>query len=80
MSKSYIRIENQIDMHHDLSKLSNRQKEILRLLAGDLSIDAISRRLSLTSRTISGQQQLILRQFGLDDEAELIQLAKSVYL
>ncbi|WP_460961097.1 LuxR C-terminal-related transcriptional regulator [Spirosoma litoris] len=67
-------------MHHDLSKLSNRQKEILRLLAGDLSIDAISRRLSLTSRTISGHQQLIIKLFGLDNEAELIQLAKSVYL
>ncbi|GAB4050368.1 hypothetical protein GCM10028810_44640 [Spirosoma litoris] len=80
MSKSYIRIVNQINMHHDLSKLSNRQKEILRLLAGDLSIDAISRRLSLTSRTISGHQQLIIKLFGLDNEAELIQLAKSVYL
>lgn len=67
-------------MHHDLSKLSSRQKEILRLLAGDLSVDAISSRLSLTSRTISGHQQLIIRLFGLKDEAELIQLAKSVYL
>ncbi|WP_186750463.1 LuxR C-terminal-related transcriptional regulator [Spirosoma utsteinense] len=69
-----------MDIHHDLSKLSNRQKEILRLLADDLSIDAISRRLSLTSRTISGHQQSIIRQFGLEDEAALIQLAKSVYL
>ncbi|QMW04026.1 LuxR C-terminal-related transcriptional regulator [Spirosoma foliorum] len=79
MSKSYIRIVNQI-MQYDLSKLSNRQKEILRLLAGDLSIDAISKRLSLTSRTISGHQQLIIKLLGLDNEAELIQLAKSVYL
>lgn len=67
-------------MPQDLSKLSNRQKEILRLMAGDLSIDAISRRLSLTSRTVSGYQQLIIKLLGLDDEAELIQLAKSVYL
>lgn len=67
-------------MHHDLSKLSIRQKEILRLLASDLSVEAISRRLSLTNRTISGHQQLIIKLFALNDEAELIQLAKSVYL
>ena len=67
-------------MYHNFSKLSNRQKEILQLLAGDLSIDTISRRLSLSNRTISGHQQLIIRLFELNGEAELFQLAKSVYL
>ncbi|MBD2703907.1 hypothetical protein IC229_24900 [Spirosoma sp. BT702] len=67
-------------MHHDLAKLSNRQKEILRLLADDLSVDAISNRLSLSNRTIGGHQQLMISLFELKDEAGLIKLAKSVYL
>jgi DNA-binding NarL/FixJ family response regulator len=67
-------------MHYDLAQLSNRQKEILRLLAGDQSVAAISRRLSLTNRTIWGHQHLMIVLLGLNDEATLIQVAKSVYL
>ncbi len=67
-------------MHHDLAKLSNRQKEILRLLADDLSVDVISKQLSLSNRTIRGHQQLMISLFELQDEAGLIQVAKSVYL
>ncbi|WP_354004285.1 LuxR C-terminal-related transcriptional regulator [Spirosoma liriopis] len=67
-------------MHHDLAKLSYRQKEIVRLLAENWSVEAIARRLSLSNRTIRGHQQLTISLLELEDETALIELAKSVYL
>ncbi|GAB3742454.1 hypothetical protein GCM10028816_52090 [Spirosoma lituiforme] len=75
--KSYIRIVNSMDMHSDLAQLSSRQKEILGLIASDQPVDIIARRLSLTTHTIRGHQQLMIRLFELNDEPSLIQLAKS---
>jgi DNA-binding NarL/FixJ family response regulator len=69
-----------MDMQHDLTLLSSRQKEILGLMASGQPVDTISRRLSLTDRTIWGHQQLMIRLFELNDETALIQLAKSIYL
>ena len=67
-------------MRHDLSRLSNRESQILRLMANGLTKEAIATHLSLTERTIGGHQQNIIKKFSLQDEAELLRLVKAVFL
>lgn len=67
-------------MGHDLSRLSQRESQILRLMANDVTKEAMPTHLSLSERTIGGHQQNIISKFGLQDEADLLRLAKSVFL
>ena len=67
-------------MRHDLSRLSQRESQILRLMANGFTKEAMSTHLSLTERTIGGHQQNMINKFGLQDEADLLRLAKSVFL
>jgi len=62
-----------LKLPHD--RLSNRQFELLRLLASGKPAKAIARELSVSAQTISTHRARILKKLGLHSTAELIRYA-----
>ena len=64
----------------DLSKLSARQHDVLRLLAKGLDDEAIATRLFISTRTVAGYKQKMVDTLGLNDVAELARVAARIFL
>ena len=55
--------------------LSDREFQVLRLIAGGSAVGEIARRLSLSVKTVSTHKTRILQKMGLSNQAELIRYA-----
>jgi DNA-binding NarL/FixJ family response regulator len=53
-------------------ELSRRDLELLRLLAGGLSLESVSRRLDLSERTVRRRLRALCDRLGLDTPIEAI--------
>lgn len=67
-------------MQPDLSRLSLRQKDIMRLLAKGLTDAAIATRLSLSVGVVLAHKQRMVAELGLTNMDELARVATNVYL
>jgi DNA-binding NarL/FixJ family response regulator len=59
----------------DTTSLTNRELEVLRLLAGGLSQSAIARELVITPKTVSTHIQRILAKLGVHNQAQAVAAA-----
>ena len=64
----------------DLSTLSVKQHEIIRLVAKRLDDEAIARQLSLSPRTVSAHKQTMVVTLGLNNSDELARVAEKIFL
>ena len=62
----------------DHNNLTNRENEVLRLVAEGLSTMDISRRLSISPRTVETHRANFMRKLGLHSQAEVIKYALQV--
>ena len=61
--------------HEDISKLSNREMEVMKQLAIGKSIKEISNEIHLSDRTISTYRTRILQKLHLDNNAQIVRFA-----
>jgi DNA-binding NarL/FixJ family response regulator len=56
-------------------KLTERQREVLQLVAEGYSMEQIGLHLNITTRTVAFHKYRIMEEFGIDNNAELVRLA-----
>lgn len=66
-------VEEPAKQPHEL--LSNRELEVLRLLAGGLSLKEIGGRLGVSPKTVSSFRTRLLEKMGLKTNADLVRYA-----
>jgi DNA-binding NarL/FixJ family response regulator len=65
---------------HGAKKLTQRQRDVLQLLAQGHTMKEIAARLGITSRTVAFHKYRIMEEFGLKNNADLFQLALREHL
>jgi DNA-binding NarL/FixJ family response regulator len=73
-------IESAIAVRRPLEKLTPRQMEVLRLMAGGLTTPAIAQRLSLSGKTVETHRGEIMKRIGIHDIVGLVRYAMRVGL
>jgi DNA-binding NarL/FixJ family response regulator len=73
-------IESAISVRRPLEKLTPRQMEVLRLMAGGLTTPAIARRLNLSGKTVETHRGEIMKRIGIHDIVGLVRYAMRVGL
>ena len=73
-------IESAISVRRPLEKLTPRQMEVLRLMAGGLTTPAIARLLSLSGKTVETHRGEIMKRIGIHDIVGLVRYAMRVGL
>ncbi len=56
--------------------LSDREDQVLRLIAGGRTVGEIARQLTLSVKTVSTYRTIVLRKLGLDNNAQLMRYAQ----
>jgi DNA-binding CsgD family transcriptional regulator len=62
--------------HKDSDIISNRQKEVLHLLAQDIDVVTIGKKLHISPHTVNNHRQNLLNQLGVRDTTALIQICR----
>jgi DNA-binding NarL/FixJ family response regulator len=69
----YLRGGKRVETRYDL--LTDREREVLKLLADGLSVKDIGTRLSLSVKTVDVHKTNLMRKLGIHDRAGLIRYA-----
>ncbi len=68
-------VHSALDQRAPLRRLSRRQREVFRLLAGGVPMREIARRLGLSRKTVETHRAQVMARLGLQHVTELVRLA-----
>jgi DNA-binding NarL/FixJ family response regulator len=75
-----VAIESALRVREPLERLSDRQLEVLRLVAEGRSTPSIARELQLSAKTVDTHRTAVMRRLGIHDRAGLVRYAVRVGL